>query len=90
MSRRTKLLMAALLGVAAALPSAQAYAAGPKRYVNCAALQHDFAHGVARVGGKDKVKGKTKPVTTFTVNAAAYNANSRLDADKDGVACERR
>ncbi|MFI5911601.1 excalibur calcium-binding domain-containing protein [Dactylosporangium sp. NPDC051541] len=86
----TKVAVAVLLGVAAALPSAPAFAAAPKKYVNCTALQHDYPHGVARAGGTDKVKGKTKPVTTFTVNPAAYNLNKRLDGDNDGVACERR
>ncbi|WP_433079341.1 excalibur calcium-binding domain-containing protein [Dactylosporangium sp. CA-052675] len=85
-----KVLMVLLLGAAAALPSSQAYAASPKRYVNCAALQHDFAHGVARAGATDRVKGRTRPVTNFTVNPAAYTANKRLDADADGIACERR
>jgi hypothetical protein len=83
--------VAVLLGLAAAVPSGSAFAATtPKRYVNCTALQHDYAHGVARAGAKDQVKGKTKPVTTFTVNPATYNLNKRLDGDNDGVACEKR
>jgi len=90
MRTSSKALTALLLGLGAALVPATAQAATPKRYVNCTALQHDFAHGVARAGAVDRVKGKTKPVTTFTVNPAAYNANKRLDGDKDGVACERR
>ncbi|WP_433209238.1 excalibur calcium-binding domain-containing protein [Dactylosporangium sp. CS-047395] len=80
-------MMHVLLAVLLALPTGQA---APKRYVNCAALQHDFPHGVARAGATDKVARRAKPVTTFTVNQAAYDANKRLDADKDGVACERR
>lgn len=93
-----RVLMAIALGAAVALPGTPAFAAAPKapkapvvkKYVNCTALQHDFAHGVARTGGIDKVTGKTKPVTTFAVNTAVYNANKRLDADNDGVACEKR
>jgi hypothetical protein len=93
---RAKVVLGLLLAVAVTTPSTPASAALPgvkaaaKKYVNCTALQHDFPHGVARPGGTDKVKGKTKPVTTFAVNATVYNANKRLDADKDGVACERR
>jgi hypothetical protein len=90
MRTSSKALTVLLLGFGATLAPAPAYAAAPKRYINCTALQHDFAHGVARAGAVDKVKGRTKPVTTFTVNPAAYNANKRLDRDKDGVACERR
>ncbi|GAA1834410.1 excalibur calcium-binding domain-containing protein [Microlunatus capsulatus] len=63
-------------------------------YKNCTALQKDFTHGVGKKGAKDKVKGKGKPVTTFkkstTIYKAAVKFNSRLDADKDGVACEKR
>jgi hypothetical protein len=93
---RAKVVVGLLLAVAVALPSTPASAALPgvraaaKKYVNCTALQHDFPHGVARPGGADRVKGRTKPVTTFTVNAAVYNANKRLDGDNDGVACEKR
>jgi hypothetical protein len=36
------------------------------------------------------VRGKTKPVTTFYKNKPWYVANTRLDADHDGVACEKR
>ncbi|UWZ43503.1 excalibur calcium-binding domain-containing protein [Dactylosporangium matsuzakiense] len=91
MGTGTRIAMALLAGLTAALPATQALAATPaKRYVNCTALQHDYPHGVARSGATDRVKGRTKPVTSFTVNPAAYNLNKRLDGDGDGVACERR
>jgi len=93
---KVNLLVALALGVSTVLTATPAFAgtkpasAAPKKYVNCAALQHDLPHGVARIGGTDKVKGKTKAVASFAVDTAAYNANKRLDADKDGVACEKR
>ena len=90
---RGKIWVALALGAAVVIPATPASAAttkAPKKYVNCTALQHDLPHGVARTGGTDKVKGKTKPVTTFTVNTALYNANKRLDGDNDGVACEKK
>ena len=63
-------------------------------YKNCTALQKDFKHGVGKSGAKDKVKGKTKPVTTFkrstTIYKAAVKYRADLDRDKDGVACEKR
>lgn len=62
----------------------------PVRYKNCTELNKKFPHGVARRGAKDKVRGRAKPVTTFTVNAQWYAANIHLDADKDGVACEKK
>jgi hypothetical protein len=58
-------------------------------FKNCTAMHKTYPHGVGRKGAKDKVRGKTKPVTTFYFNTALYNANTRLDADKDGVACEK-
>lgn len=72
----------------------------PKHYKSCAALQKDYPHGVAKKGKKDKVKGSTKPVTTFKVSTKVYKMNDGprnkktgeydLDRDNDGVACEKR
>ncbi|MEU4236254.1 excalibur calcium-binding domain-containing protein [Actinoplanes sp. NPDC026619] len=73
----------ALSTPAQALPKAVAYK-------NCTALNKVYKHGVAKKGGKDKVKGSTKPVTTFTVYTATYKKNTTLDRDKDGVACEKK
>jgi hypothetical protein len=81
------LAAAGLLGLAApadAAPKARTYA-------SCNALNKVYKHGVARKGARDKVRGSTKPVTTFTVSTVVYNANkARLDRDKDGIACEKR
>jgi hypothetical protein len=73
-------------GVAAASPAD----AAAKHYANCTALNRTYKHGVGRKGAHDKVRGKSKPVTNFTVNTAVYNANHGLDRDHDGVACEKR
>jgi Excalibur calcium-binding domain len=74
--------------VAVATP---AEAATATKYKNCTALQKKYPHGVGRKGAKDKVRGSTKPVTTFKVDTKVYNANkSKLDRDKDGIACEKR
>lgn len=88
-SRRTVAitLTAGLLAGFAALP-AQA-ATKPPVYKNCAALNKVYPHGVGKKGAKDHVSGKAKPVTNFTVNNAVYNANTKRDADKDGIACEK-
>jgi hypothetical protein len=73
-----------------ALPPLDADAAVAKKYQNCTALNKKYAHGVARPGARDKVRGKTRPVTGFAVNKAVYQRNTHLDRDKDGVACEKR
>ncbi|GAB7051873.1 hypothetical protein JCM9534A_69990 [Catenuloplanes indicus JCM 9534] len=86
------LLVAALVGPGLALGGGTAVA-GPKKppvYKNCAAMNAVHPHGVAKYGAADKVRGKTKPVTTFTVITAIYLANTHLDRDRDGVACEKR
>lgn len=76
-------------GVAVSAP-AEAATATATAYRNCTALHRKYAHGVGRKGAKDKVRGTTRPVTTFTVSTAVYNANKKLDRDHDGVACEKR
>ncbi|MBU2662779.1 excalibur calcium-binding domain-containing protein [Actinoplanes bogorensis] len=71
--------------------SAPAYAAPkPVKYKNCTALNKVYKHGVAKLGGKDKVAKGAKPVTNFTVYTAVYKLNTKLDRDKDGVACEKK
>ncbi|KYH45009.1 excalibur calcium-binding domain-containing protein [Branchiibius sp. NY16-3462-2] len=82
---------AGLLTGFAALPAdAKTKPKPPPVYKNCTALNKAYAHGVAKAGAKDKVSGKAKPVKNFTVNTAVYNANKKLDRDKDGIACEKR
>lgn len=71
----------------AAVPGAP-FAAKP--FANCTALNKKYKHGVGKKGAKDKVSGKTKPVTNFVQNTALYNENKKMDRDKDGVACEKR
>lgn len=60
-----------------------------KVYPNCGAMNVDFPHGVGRGGARDKTSGT--PVTNFYISDFIYSANaSGRDADKDGIACERR
>ena len=83
-----------------ALASPSGAATKPVSYKNCTALNKVYKHGVAKKGAKDKVKGKTKPVTNFTVSTIVYQHNDGkkkkyqgerdLDRDNDGVACEKR
>jgi len=61
-----------------------------KEYKNCDALHKKYPHGVGKRGAKDKVRGSTSPVKSFTVNTAVYNQNKKSDRDKDGVACEKK
>ena len=89
---RLKTGLAIMVGLSGAVVFAggtPALAAAPRSYANCTALHMAYPHGVTRTGAKDKVKGKTRPATKFTVNTAVYNRNTRLDADRDGIACEK-
>lgn len=97
-TRRSTVIAGGLLALvftgATAMP-ADALSAAPgapvaKRYANCTALNKVYPSGVGLPKAKDKVSGRTKPVTTFTRNAKVYNLNaSKLDRDNDGIACER-
>ena len=81
------LTLTSLLGTAVS-----ADAAVPSRYKNCTNLHKVFPHGVGKSKARDKTTGR--PVTTFKHSTTEYNkavrANRRLDADKDGIACEKR
>jgi hypothetical protein len=92
MTVRYRLLFTGVLAAASGclVAPAMAHAATAVRYANCAAMQRVYPHGVGLPGARDHVTGKTRPVTTFKVSKPIYTANTRLDGDKDHVACERR
>jgi hypothetical protein len=68
---------------------AESASASVPHFSNCTAMHHTYKHGVGKAGAHDKVRGHTKPVTNFKVSTAIYNANKKMDRDKDGVACEK-
>lgn len=83
------LALALGLGVMTA-PVAEA-AAKPRVFANCTALNGVYLHGVGTTTAHDKGTGKSfRPVTTFKRDNALYQANAKMDRDKDGVACEKR
>jgi hypothetical protein len=59
------------------------------KFKTCKDLNKVFKHGVGKKGAKDKVKGKAQPVKNFTVSTKVFNLNTKLDVDKDGIACEK-
>ena len=81
------LTLTSLLGTAVS-----ADAAVTPKYENCTNLHKTFPHGVGKATAKDRTSGR--PVTTFKHSTTEYTkavrANKRLDADKDGIACEKR
>jgi hypothetical protein len=78
--------LAALL-VAVPIMVGTASASTPRHFKNCTAVHHKYKHGIAKswhaVHTADGLTGTPK------VSRKLYNANSRVDRDKDGVACER-
>lgn len=66
--------------------------AAPRKYGNCGNLNRDFPHGVGLKGARDTNKAgipMADPVTNFAIRPDVYKANTRLDRDKDEIACER-
>jgi excalibur calcium-binding domain-containing protein len=64
----------------------------PARWKNCTNVHKRYPHGVGKLHAHDRTSGT--PVTTFRRSTRLYNLamsyNKRLDADKDGIACEKR
>ncbi|MFJ6679237.1 excalibur calcium-binding domain-containing protein [Microbacterium sp. NPDC091382] len=62
-----------------------------KKFANCTALNKVHKGGVAKAGVKyNKVNGKNKAFKVKpTISSALYKANSKMDRDKDGIACEK-
>jgi hypothetical protein len=58
-----------------------------RHFANCTAMHLVYRGGVARVGAHDKRASGHATYRPY-INTRLYNANSRLDRDHDGVACE--
>jgi Excalibur calcium-binding domain len=62
-------------------------AAGVKHFKNCTAVHKTYPHGIARsakaAATANGLHGTPK------ISLALYKANSKMDRDRDGVACER-
>ena len=57
----------------------------PKKFANCTDVHNTYKGGIARPGAH-----QVGMVTKYSpkVDQALYDANSGMDRDKDGVACE--
>ena len=75
------------LGVASAPASPTAW------WTNCTSVHKTYPHGVGKLRAHDHTRSGTNPVTNFKRSTRLYNIatshNGRLDADHDGVACEK-
>jgi hypothetical protein len=63
----------------------------PARWKNCTNVHKKYPHGVGKRYAHDRTSGT--PVTNFYRSTRLYKIamsyNKRLDADKDGIACEK-
>lgn len=68
------------------------------RYTTCTALNHVYPFGVGLPGAQDSTSS-SNPVSNYYVSTDIYRANNNrntatgeydLDADNDGIACEKR
>lgn len=87
----SKVLMVGVLALPAiAIAPSSAQAAVPK-YNSCTDMYKKYGYGIKLSGAKDKVNTATRLPNTYalTVSKAIYNANIRLDTDRDKIACER-
>jgi hypothetical protein len=84
--------LAALVLALLAMPALAAPSRTSSWWTNCTQLHKRYKHGVGRKWARDHTKSGTNPVTNFYRSTRLYNIaishNKRLDADKDGVACE--
>jgi hypothetical protein len=87
--RTFAIAVALAVGSLVLMPAISADAARVPVYKNCTAVHQKYKGGIAKNGAKDKRRGgghaKYKPY----VNTALYLANKKMDADKDGIACEQ-
>ena len=93
-SRRPGLAVcAAAVCLAGTTASPATAARGPAWTKNCTELHKKYPDGLGGTNARDRVRGRTPPVTTFTVSdilfRTAMSSNRGLDRDKDGVACEK-
>ena len=91
-SVRSRVLLAAALGLGCLLPAPTASAHTTGIHDNCTNLNQRWPHGVGTRSAVDRTSGTR--VTTFTRNNDAYwraeHHNSDLDRDNDRIACEKR
>jgi hypothetical protein len=87
---KTLAASACLAAVALGMP-APAHASVAHKWSNCTVVNHRLPHGVGLNKAHDHTSGT--PVRSFRHDSDLYHramhANSRLDGDSDGIACEK-
>ena len=82
--------LAALALVTAGLPASAATARlAAHHFANCTDMHRIYKGGVARTGAHDHRTDGGYARYAPHVSTRLYQANSQMDRDKDGVACEQ-
>lgn len=88
MMKKAILLGITVLLLGSAYPPRAADAAQQvQKFKNCTELNRVYKGGVAKSASIKNKGGKTKHQPF--VSSALYNANQKMDRDKDGIACEK-
>jgi len=84
-------LVSLVLGLAVVLVPAGAAdaAATAHHFRNCTDMHHTYKGGVARRGAHDHRSGGGHARYAPHVSTRLYRANSSMDRDHDGIACEQ-
>jgi hypothetical protein len=77
-----------LVFAGATLLSTPAQAAPPPKFKNCTEMHKRYVGGVGKPGAVDKRRSGHAKYAPYR-NTATYNANVKMDADHDGIACEQ-
>jgi len=74
-------------------PTASGSPSTPWLWQRCSHVNKRYPHGVGKRYAHDHTKSGANPVTNFYRSTRLYKIaigyNKRLDADKDGIACEQ-
>ena len=81
--------LAIVLVPATADAAAAAHPASAHHFRNCTDMHKTYKGGVARKGAHDHRSGGGHARYAPHVSTALYKANSGMDRDRDGIACEQ-
>ena len=83
-----KFIAVACLGLVSVVGISPPADAAVKKFANCTEMNKQYKGGIGKPGAKDKrASGRAKYAPYRST--ALYNANSKMDRDKDGIACEK-
>lgn len=93
MNKFSRGALAAGVAVCVLAPAPLATGGVSSLWANCTSVHTRYPHGVGRANAHDRTRSGSNPITNFKRSTRLYNiamrANSDLDRDRDGIACEK-